>query len=128
MNQKATIKDFFHRLSGCEPVFTGMNKYLLLIFILIAGFSSSDVKKELIILNWDDSIFSNVDELKRFKLAFENAEFTTPENKIPIYIRNIDVKNINQDFRFSLDNAVFEETSLPENLVEFSTLTSNSSR
>ncbi len=53
-----------------------MKKTLFLLFIVIAGFTSSDVHNEFIKLNWDKSALLENPGSGKLLLNFENAEHT----------------------------------------------------
>ncbi len=90
-----------------------MKKFLFLLFIIVAGFSSGDLQKELIKLNWEynDADISNV----KSKLipTFENAEFKGDLPNLPVYSRVFDLNSPDRNFLFSIENPVFEEVNFP---------------
>jgi hypothetical protein len=89
-----------------------MKKYLFLLFIIVAGFTVEDVQKEFIVLKWNE-ISNAEDGIPVYsELNFENAGFPNPESIIPVYCRIYELDNDNQDYRFSFENAVFEEVKL----------------
>ena len=90
----------------------GMKKYLILLFIIVVGFSEGDVQKKLIILHWNDTeLFEGgVSVLK--ELNFDNAGYPDPGTKIPVYTALFNLKNGSEDFDFIIANADFEEIKL----------------
>ena len=89
-----------------------MKKYLFLLFIIIVGFTSGDVQKEFIILNWNDILISERGISVCRELNFENAGFPDSENNIPVFYKIYNLKDKNQDYNFSIENPVFEEVNL----------------
>ena len=93
-----------------------IKKYLFLLFIILAGFAGSDLHKELIILNWNDKLITENGVRVIKELNFENAGFPDSESNIPVFYRGFDLFNKNQDFKFIIENSVFEEVKLSSNL------------
>ncbi|MDB4583778.1 hypothetical protein N9164_11545, partial [Draconibacterium sp.] len=62
-----------------------MKKYIILLFIVIVGFSVNDVHKEFITLNWGKIDLANDINPNKFDLSFENANYLGDENSLPVY-------------------------------------------
>ena len=87
-----------------------MNKYLLLLFVVLVGFAVSDVHNEIIVLNWQENPGSSDGEVLDF---FENADMSgdMAHLSLPVYTRLYELDNPNRILRFSIENPVFEELS-----------------
>ena len=89
-----------------------MKKYLFLVFIIVVGFTAGDVQKEFIVLKWDKTAIAENGVPVYKELNFEDAGFADPESNLPVYCRIYNLDNENQGFKFSIENAVFEEVNL----------------
>jgi len=89
-----------------------MKKYLFLLFIVVVGFTVGDVQKELIVLNWDKTVKTEKGIQVYTELNFADAGFPDAESLIPVYFRVINLDNPNQDYKFSIENPIFEEIKL----------------
>lgn len=89
-----------------------MKRYIILLSIIILGFTFGDVQKELIVLQWNNimTVENGVSVCK--ELNFENAGFPDSETNIPVYYQIYDLENGDQNYDFSIENAVFEEIKL----------------
>ncbi|HSO89448.1 MAG TPA: C25 family cysteine peptidase, partial [Draconibacterium sp.] len=96
-----------------------MKKYLFLLFIIVAGFTVGDVQKEMIVLNWNELVKNENGISLYTDLNFENAGFPDSESNIPVYYRIYSLDNKNQDFKFTIENAVFEEVTLSSNFPDY---------
>lgn len=96
-----------------------MKKYLFLLFIIVAGFTDGDVQKELVVLNWDKSVFTVQENQNQPEFYFEGADFIEAGSAIPVFIRNYQLESENQDFKISLEKPVFEEIQLSNYCAEF---------
>ncbi|NQU55043.1 MAG: type IX secretion system sortase PorU [Bacteroidetes bacterium] len=85
-----------------------MRKYIFLLFIIVVGFSVSDVQKEQITLNW----VINLDNPEQPVITFENAFFDDNEPFIPIFSRVSSLKGKNQDVKYVIENPVFVESQI----------------
>lgn len=83
-----------------------MKKYLLLLFIVIVGFSVDDVRKEIITLEWAETAGKLENEALIF---FENVDSREFKSELPIYTRLYNLENTSKTFRFIVANPVFEE-------------------
>lgn len=85
-----------------------MNKYILLIFVVLVGFAVSDVHNETVVLKWQENPGSRVGNVLEF---FENADISvdTVNAALPVYTRLYHMENQNRTRRFSIENPVFEE-------------------
>ncbi|MDO8951104.1 MAG: type IX secretion system sortase PorU [Draconibacterium sp.] len=89
-----------------------MKKYLILLFIVVVGFTVGDVQKEFIVLNWDKTVNIENGVQVYTELNFADAGFPDAESMIPVYFRVIKLDNPNQDYKFSIENQIFEEIKL----------------
>ena len=94
-----------------------MKRFLILLSIVIVGFSVSDVQKETIVLNWMSLEMSDSEYDVEGILNFENASFSNDEIPIPIYSQNFKLNNENQNFRIIIENKTFKEIDIPEDFV-----------
>ncbi len=86
-----------------------MNKYLLFALILFTGFTSNDIRREIIAIDW---YFSSEPENK-LGYTFENAGYEGyGDQMIPLFSKVYAIENPDQDFRFVLENPVYEEVEL----------------
>lgn len=99
-----------------------MRKFLYLLFIVIVGFTSSDIQREIITIRWDDSVFVKSSDVENDLLRFDGADYSGFGNKIPVYFKNVNVTDNARDFRFVIDNMIFEEIQVSSELPEFKTL------
>lgn len=84
-----------------------MRKYFFLLFIIVVGFSVSDVQKERIELNW----LINLENSKGPIVTFENAYYDNSEPDIPVFSIIKSVNGKNQGLKFVIENPVYEELS-----------------
>lgn len=89
-----------------------MKKYIILLFIIVTGFTDGDVQKELVVLNWNKTSNTGYENQNKPELNFEGADFTDAASTIPVFIRIYNLNNYNQDFKFSVEKPVFEEIQL----------------
>ena len=89
-----------------------MKKYIFLLFIIVVGFTVEDVQKEFVVLNWDKTAMNESGVQVYSELNFDDAGFPDPESMLPVYSRIYDLKSVNHDYKFSIENAVFEEIKL----------------
>ncbi len=82
-----------------------MNKYLILILILFAGFTSSDIRREVISIDWH---VAN-DPENKLGFTFSDAGYTHPGSQIPVYFKLVNVAGAANDIQFVLENPVYEE-------------------
>jgi len=120
----------FSRLFGetfCYNIYSGkalnkyylgrivMKRYILLLFVILVGFTEGDVQKELIILQWND-IFMDENGVSVCKeLNFENAGYPDSETSIPVFYKIYELENNNQNYNFSIEDPVYEEVKLSSN-------------
>lgn len=107
------------RLNVINRVIFCMKKYLILLFIIVSGFTDGDVQRELITLNWNKSVFLGVEKPNTPYLYFENADYCDSGSKIPVYGRVYSLKNSFREVKFLVENCVFEEIKLPEDYSDF---------
>jgi hypothetical protein len=90
-----------------------MKKYTFLLFLFIFGFTINDVQKEFIAISWKKSDGVNKVNPDGTLITFENAAFPNAGSALPVYSKTYNLVNPSQDFRFRVENPVFEpwETS-----------------
>jgi hypothetical protein len=89
-----------------------MKKYLFLLFIIIVGFTAGDVQKEFVVLQWENNaVFENGTPVYS-ELNFKDAGFPDAESAVPVYFRSYNFNNETHDYKFSIENAIFEEINL----------------
>lgn len=96
-----------------------MKKYLILLFIIVAGFTDGDVQKELVVLNWNKSVYTGRENQNKPELYFEGADFVDAASAIPVFVRIYHLNYENQDFKFSIEKPVFEVIQGSNNNIEF---------
>ena len=90
-----------------------MKFYTLLLFIVLAGFTSGDLHREHITIQWSNlSVDENGLHLSA-ELNFDNAAFPEPGSMIPVYFKSVEL-NENEEFSYVLENPVFEAFVLPD--------------
>ncbi|MCD6355092.1 MAG: type IX secretion system sortase PorU, partial [Prolixibacteraceae bacterium] len=80
-----------------------MKNIVYCLFLLLVGFTVSDVQKELITIHWGTSA--------KPRLWFDNAALPESNSTLPVFVKKISLKNSNQDYRFVIENPVFEEVN-----------------
>ncbi|MBT3383545.1 MAG: type IX secretion system sortase PorU [Prolixibacteraceae bacterium] len=93
-----------------------MKKYIFLLFIIIVGFSVNDVQKDFITLNWEIPANLNSSDKNKIAFTFENAVFPDVNSSIPVFLKTYPLTNPTQDFRVVIDNEVFEELVLDDEI------------
>mgnify|MGYP004700989207 CR=1 FL=1 len=89
-----------------------MKKYVFLLFIIFAGFAAGDVQKEFVVLKWENTVVVENGTPVYTELNFADAGFPDAESAIPVYFRIYNLNSQIQDYKFSIENAVFEETNV----------------
>jgi hypothetical protein len=82
-----------------------MNKYIILLLVFISGFTTNDVRREIIVLDWH--IASEPENLLGH--TFSNAGYEYPGSQVPIFFKSFHVNNAGHDYQFVLENPVFDE-------------------
>ncbi len=100
-----------------------MKRFLILLIIVIVGFSVNDVQKEYITLDWINVSDAENEEFKDVVLNFKDASFLNDELPIPIYSQRFSLKNRNQNFRIVIENQTFKEINIPEQFVSSDKIT-----
>jgi len=90
-----------------------MKKYILLIFVLVSGFTSSDVCREKIIIEWRNITVNEGDIQYSGMLTFDQAAYPEQGSLIPVYYRIFNNEN-GGIFQFVIENPEFEEIQLPD--------------
>lgn len=96
-----------------------MRKYILLIFVFLVGFISSDVLKEQVFLDWSAGV-GNYLEGDGFVAWLDNPGFPESGSELPVYTRLYDNRYEQQTVKIVIENQKFEEIDqkLPENILK----------
>ncbi|MGM0619405.1 MAG: type IX secretion system sortase PorU [Bacteroidota bacterium] len=87
-----------------------MKKVFFLLLIIILGFTSNDVRDEIITLDWQIISDSELKEAAGLDFTFENAAYPeAPKNMQPVFTRSYPLTGSDQDYRFVVENPVFRE-------------------
>jgi hypothetical protein len=87
-----------------------MKKVFFLLLIITLGFTSNDVRVEIITLNWQIINDPELKEAAGMDFTFENAAYPdAPQNMLPVFTRSYPLTGAGQDFRFVIENPVFRE-------------------
>ncbi|TNF41287.1 MAG: type IX secretion system sortase PorU [Bacteroidetes bacterium] len=89
-----------------------MKKYLFLLFIIFAAFAAGDVQNEFVVLKWENTVADENGTTLITELNFADAGFPNAESAIPVYFRMYNLNDQIADFKFSIENAVFEEVNI----------------
>jgi hypothetical protein len=89
-----------------------MKKYLFLLFVIFVGFAAGDVQKEFVVLKWENTVTLENGNPVYSELNFADAGFPYAESAIPVYFRIYNLDSQIHDYKFSIDNAVFEEANI----------------
>jgi hypothetical protein len=89
-----------------------MKKYLFLLFIIFVGFAAGDVQKEFIVLKWENTVVVESGIPVYSELNFADAGFPDAESAIPVYFRIYNLNSQIHDYKFSIENAIFEEANV----------------
>ncbi len=81
-----------------------MNKYLFLLLLFLAGFTSTDVQKEIYTIDWQTS----ADPENILGYTFPEAEFIDSESHLPYYCKIFRYEKGETGFQFTLENSDFE--------------------
>ncbi|PIF06221.1 MAG: hypothetical protein CSA36_02760 [Draconibacterium sp.] len=92
-----------------------MKNLLFIASILVLGFSSGDVSRENITLNWEYPEYNETDSVDNNFPTFQGAAYDPAFTNLPIFSRVFSLENPEQDFVFSLQNMVFEQLKVPLN-------------
>lgn len=80
-----------------------MNKYIVLLLILLTGFTATDVRRETIFLDWHKTVHPG----NRLGYTFTEASYSA--SLVPCFYKSFALEGPGQDMRFILQNPVFEE-------------------
>ena len=93
-----------------------MKKYTFLFVLFIVGFTINDVQKEFIAISWKISDVAPQNSDGVF-ITFKDAAFPKAGSALPVYTKTYPLQNALQDFRFVVENPVFEtfesQTEIP---------------
>jgi hypothetical protein len=85
------------------------NKYLLFALIFFTGFTTNDIRREIIAIEW--YLSSEPENILGY--TFENAGYNGyDEQLLPLFSKIYDLENPEQDFQIVLENPVFEEVKI----------------
>ena len=82
-----------------------MRKYFFLLLPILAGFTSTDVQKEIYTIDWQVS--ENPENTLGY--TFSDAEYFEKNPHLPFFCKIVLLENQSLDFQFALENTVFEE-------------------
>ncbi|MGC9352200.1 MAG: type IX secretion system sortase PorU [Mariniphaga sp.] len=82
-----------------------MNKYIILLLILLTGFTPTDIRREIITINWQVTNQKG----NKLGLTFPGAGYATPGAQVPLFFKSFQIENQNHNIRFILENPQFEE-------------------
>jgi hypothetical protein len=85
-----------------------MNKYYIIVLIIITGFTTNDVRKEIVVIDWKTA----TEHENKLGYSFTNAGYEFPGSNIPLFFKIIPVESASTDFNFILENPVFEDIGL----------------
>jgi hypothetical protein len=86
-----------------------MNTYLLLLLVFITGFTTNDVGKDVIVLNW----YPTTEPENKLGFTFANAAYDLSVNvNIPLYTRDYFLEMPDHDYQFVIENTVYEEAEI----------------
>ncbi|MEN8115541.1 MAG: type IX secretion system sortase PorU [Bacteroidota bacterium] len=91
-----------------------MRRYTFLLFIIIVGFSVSDVQKEFIKLNWTDHPDGHHTEHQGVSSFLYHTKFLETNSELPYYVRLYDRDKSGKNYQFIIENPVFEEIDTPK--------------
>lgn len=88
----------------------GIKKYyFLLLVILLAGFTNSDIRKEIIVIDWQKA----AEPENKLGYTFSGAGYDPASlQAVPVYFRNYKLEHAGQDFQVVLENPEFEEIEI----------------
>ena len=89
-----------------------MKKYLFLLMIVIVAFTSGDIHKEIIVIQWENTVVEENEIPVLSGLNFADAGFPEPESAVPVFFRIYNLNDKTPDYKFSIENAIFEEVIL----------------
>lgn len=92
-----------------------MKRYLFFLSIILVGFTSGDVSKERIVLDWAESLFKTDGNTENFRLSFQDAGFIGESVDIPVYGRVFNLAGNGTDMQFSIENCQFQAIEAPLN-------------
>ncbi len=89
---------------------TLLKKYFpLLLIFLSAAFTSNDVHREIIAINW----FPSSEKENKLGYTFTNADYEWHEDlMIPVFVKDFMLDNQGQDYHFILENPNYEEVDI----------------
>ena len=84
-------------------------KTVFLLLIAVFGFTSNDVQREFISLDWEKVDKPAFSAAENIGLTFKNAVIADCDDLLPAYSRQFNVPDAGYDFKFVIENPVFEE-------------------
>lgn len=88
-----------------------MRRFYVLLFVVVMAFSAGDVQKEWIVIDWDETVFSEAAFQTEPRHFFENTAFLPEFPGVPVFFKIFDVPE-GKAYQLSIENPVFAETSL----------------
>ncbi len=97
-----------------------MRKFLVLLFVVLVGFSVENTRNEFVRLDWSHP-FVTVEQGAGYTAILENPGFPVSGPELPVYTRLYEQPDANRSMRFQIDNLSYEEVPgnwTPEQLAE----------
>ncbi len=89
-----------------------LNKYLPFLLMLFTGFTSNDIRREIIIIEW----YSSSEAETKLGFTFANAGIRWLNTQaVPVFIKDYILESKDQDFQFVFENPVYEEVNIENN-------------
>lgn len=89
-----------------------MKKYLFLLSVIFVAFAAGDVQKEFIVIQWENTVIVENGIPAYSELNFADAGFPDAESAIPVYFRMFTLDSQFHDYKFGIENAIFEEVNI----------------
>ncbi|KAF0238766.1 MAG: hypothetical protein FD181_767 [Prolixibacteraceae bacterium] len=89
-----------------------MKKYLFLLSVIFVAFAAGDVQKEFIVIQWENTVIVENGIPVYSELNFADAGFPDAESAIPVYFRMFNLDSQIHDYKFSIENAIFEKADI----------------
>ncbi len=86
-----------------------MKRTVFLLLIAVFGFTSNDVQREFISLEWEKVDKPAFSAAENIGLTFNNAVIPDSDDLLPVYSRQFNLPAAEYDFKFVIENPVFEE-------------------
>ncbi len=97
-----------------------MRRFLFLVFVIIVGFTVSDVQKESVVIDWSDP--TGAYQVENGIISYlQHPGFAEYQAELSLYSRLYPLESHAQSYRFSIENARFEliDSVAAEKIVDF---------